>query len=501
MTDIKITTDFSYNLEHSNFSDTAIFTSSASHCNDSILVGDSNTARPTVKEFDDIEVKSIIELNGDHLHDAKRIIDQIFKNKLVKLDNKRYYFNGRECKVISDDVARRHIGKAMENGLVKVTQNRINSTHSVLQDQIINEGRANPPSLKVYFSDCVFNLTTGEIEQHSIENRNTRSLPVNYAEEYECSEFISWLKSIFSDDLQKIEYLQELIGWTLCRDNLGIEKAILLLGPPRAGKGILLKLIRALHGYGASSFRLGELCDDKMLSSMRDSHIAIDSDSVGPRAFDATAVMGLFKVITSNEPVSIKLLYVQEPLDGPLNCKLCIAANTTPSLHDESQAAANRWLPLIFNESFLGKEDPSLFEKFNSELTGIANWGLIGLLRLLKRKKFNLPKSSIEQIELMTSEGGYLSNFISDQLEFNEKYRCADNDIWNQYRVWAIQEGYELEKRHKMLSAIKNSLRRHGAEWHKSLRIDGADYRGFKGVRLKEPDNDNISLLKLSKAS
>ena len=489
-------TIISYNFNYSGYDSATLYNPSAAHCYASMA-----NIEPRVVELEDLSVKSILELNGDHLHDAKMIIKYVFRNNLIKLDNKLYYFNGRECKAISDDIARRHIGKSMENGLVKVTQTRINSTYSVLQDQIHNKGRANPPNLKVYFSDCVFNLTTGLTEEHSIENRNTRCLPVNFTEKYECPEFINWLNSIFSDDLQKVEYLQELFGWTLCRNHLGIEKAIMLLGPPRAGKGILLKLMRALHTNGASSFKLGDLHNDKTLSSMLDAHMAIDSDSVGPRSFDATTVMGLFKVITSNEPVSIKLLYVQEPVDMPLNCKLCIAANNTPILHDESQAAANRWLPLIFKQSFLGQEDHSLYSKLSSELTGIANWALVGLQRLYNRRKFVLPESSVEQVEQMASAGGYLNNFISDELEFNDNYRCTDNDIWNRYRDWAIKGGYELEKRPALLAVIKDVLNKHGAEWQKSVRIGNSDYRGFKGVRPKPTVNCNASLFNLPIAS
>lgn len=495
MNDTK-TTNISYSFNFSNHEDTSLLNPSASHCKDTMV-----NKVPEVMDLEELSVMSIMELNGDHLHDAKMIIKNVFKNHLIKLDNKLYYFNGKECKAISDDIARRHIGKAMENGLVKVTQNRINSTYSVLQDQIQNKGRANPPNLNVYFSNCVFNLMTGKIEEHSIDNRNTRCLPVNFVEEFDCPEFIKWLNDIFSDDLQKIDYLQELFGWTLCRNNLGIEKAIMFLGPPRAGKGILLKIMRALHKNGASSFKLGDLHNDKVLSSMLDAHMAIDSDSVGPRSFDASTVMGLFKVITSNEPVGIKLLYVQEPVDMPLNCKLCIAANNTPILHDESQAAANRWLPLIFKQSFLGQEDHSLYDKFSSELTGIANWALVGLQRLYKRGKFILPESSIDQVEQMASAGGYLNNFIIDELEFAKDYRCTDSDIWNRYRVWATRGGYELEKRPALLTVIKDVLNKHGAEWQKSVRIGSTDYRGFKGVRPKPARNDNISTLNLPIAS
>lgn len=458
---------------------------SAAHFQPSITSDAERTLQPTLLYFDQLDVESILELNGDHLNDAKLILENVFNHKLIKLDNKLHFFNGRDCVAINDDVMRRHIAKAMGNGSIRVTQNRIASTYAVLKDQIPNGGSANPPNLKVFFSDCVFNLATGKVEQHSIDNRNTRSLAVKYNTKPKCPSFKRWLKKTFSDDLDNVAYLQELIGWTLCRNNFGIEKAIMLLGPPRAGKGILLRLIRSLHNGGASSFRFGNLCDDRTLSSMRDSYIAIDSDAVSPKKFDAHSVMGLFKVITSNESVPNKLLYIQDMQDSALNCKLCIAANSSPVLIDDSQASANRWLPLIFNKSFQGKEDTTLFNKFNSELEGIVNWAFAGLKRLVKRKQFKLPKASIEQLELMASEGGSLHTFISDELVIDKSYRCSEKDVWEQYSNWANRNGYEVEKRALIIRAVEDAVRQYGVRRHKSVKINGRDQRGFYGLSPK----------------
>jgi P4 family phage/plasmid primase-like protien len=486
MTKTNKTNSISYSLNFSTSLNTGVDFPSASHLNYSMDGSSSVKPNIIIKEFEDIEVKAISELNGDHLHDAIIIIESTFDNKLIKLDNKIHYFNGREWKLVNDDVARRHIANSMKNGFLKVTKSRIESTLAVLKDQILNQGRPNPSDLRVYFADKVFNLVTSKCEPHSIQNRNTRSLPVNFCKKYECSSFLDWLKVIFSDDLQKVDYLQEIIGWTLCRNNLGIEKAIMFLGPPRAGKGVLLRIMRLLHGIGASSFTLGELGDDKHLSAMRNVHIAIDSDSVGPRKADARSVMGLFKVITSNEPISVKLLYVQEPLDGPLNCKLCIASNSAPVMYDDSSAAANRWLPLIFQQSFLGREDPELFSKFEKEIKGIANWALEGLIRLAKRKAFSLPQSSLDQIETLKSDGSYLNSFIQSELtlgEKDDKLRCSELEMWDAYVVWATGEGRKLTSRKSLFKAVEDSLRSKGVYRMKSVWIGKKSPPGFYNVK------------------
>ena len=78
----------------------------------------------------------------------------------------------------------------------------------------------------------------------------------------------------------------------------GIEKAVLFIGPPRAGKGVIARIIFALLDSGAIPFSLSELDDNKRLSGMRHARVAIDPDAVGAGQRNARYVMGLFKIIT-----------------------------------------------------------------------------------------------------------------------------------------------------------------------------------------------------------
>jgi P4 family phage/plasmid primase-like protien len=480
----------------------------ASHLTDTIsdACSKDNEPEPLSKdvidicEIENIKSEPVTGLTGDQLNDANRIIDSTFAHKLVNLDNNIHFYNGRDSQPLDGNVARRLIGLAMEGGIFKVTQTRIKGTYSVLKDQIQNSGRPDPVDSKIYFKDCVFNLIINEIEKHNIENKNTRTLSVDYSESSECPKFIEWLNDIFEGEVERVEYLQELLGWTLCRDNLGIEKAIMMIGPPRAGKGIVVRIIRALHGKGATSLNLGELDDNKRLSAMMNAHIAIDSDAVGPSKSNAKAVMGLFKVITSNEPIGVKQLYIQKPVEGPLNCKLCIAANSAPIMFDNSAATANRWLPLVFDKSFLGKEDPDLFKVIEDELAGIASWALLGLKRLVERKKFILPKSSLNQIELLISDSGNIHDFISEELTINKDLRCRESEVWDKYVLWAFREGHDKGNRPLIIKSIEDAMRSQGVKRAKSIKMsDGKWDRGFYGIK---PKNEiipmNVSHLNLS---
>jgi P4 family phage/plasmid primase-like protien len=500
MADIKATINFSNDFEFSNLLGTDLYNiSSASHCNNSI--SDSNSDKTNVVEFKSLEVDAIPYLNGDHLNDARHIKELSFKNSLIKLNGKLHFFNGVECTPTDDSLVRKFIADSMLNGLCKVTKGRIEGTYAVLVDQIIYCGEANPPHKKIFFSNGAYNLETKQLEQHQKENKNTRVLAAEYQQSYDCPNFKKWLESIFEHEPERIDYLQELMGWTLSRHNFGIEKAIMLIGPARAGKGVLINLLREIHGKGASSFILGNLDNDKQLSAMQGSHLSIDSDCVSPRKFDANAVMGRFKVLTSNEPTPIRLLYSQEVIDSPLNSKLLIAANSVPLMLDNSAATANRWLPLVFDKNFLGKEDPELKSKFLKEIYGITNWALEGLERLVERKRFALPQSSIEQINSMMSANGSLGDFISEELTIDKNLSCKDVDIYNRYKAWSSREGYQEESRPMVIKALEDALRQYGVKKASSVGTKNGP-RGFRGIGLKKSKHlSSVSEINLPETS
>lgn len=454
---------------------------SASHCKDSM----SDVAVDTgIVDLESLKVEPIPYLNGDQLNDALLIKEYSFQNRLIKLDGRLHFFNGRESAPLDASLARKYIGDSMANGAVRVSSARITGTYNILQDQIINRGRSNPPHKKVFFRNGVYNLLTKRLEPHDEANFNTRTLSVSYKQNYDCPKFINWLEDIFEYEPEKIGYLQELIGWTLTRHNLGIEKAMILIGPTRAGKGVLMRLLKRIHGEGATSFVLGNLNDDKQLFSLQSSHLAIETDTADPKNFEVNAVVGRFKVITSNEPTPIRQLYTNDVIDCALNCKLLIGGNDIPLMPDDSSATAHRWLPLIFDKSFQGKEDSELLSRLLKEIDGIANWAMEGLARLMERKRFILPNSSVERIETLISGGGTIGSFINDELVIDRKLSTKDIDLYDRYQGWATKGGYKIQPSSDFKKALAAALQKDGVTRAKSIGTKNGP-RGFRGFGLK----------------
>ncbi|MFC6979491.1 hypothetical protein [Microbulbifer taiwanensis] len=257
------------------------------------------------------------------------------------------------------------MARALSSGPKAVTHNLLSGTLQVLKDQAPRIGTPDPTEPVAFFLNGALELSTGSLRPICPADRNTRTLSVNYDPAAIAPRFSAWVAEIFSNEPARIALAQEIFGWTFCRASLGLHKAVLLIGPQRAGKGVLLAILEALHGGapGAAAFTLGELDNPKVLSSLARAHVGIDSDAVGPAPRNARAVLGLFKRITAGESVDIPQLYQQHALSAPIPTKLFFACNSAPTLWDDSAAAAHRFVPLVFDQSFIGREDPTLVQR------------------------------------------------------------------------------------------------------------------------------------------
>ncbi len=434
--------------------------------------------------FKEFEVPARQDFPGDDVNDAIHMLGAIFRGRLRVYAGTFYWWTGRLWEPLGKGAVKRSVGLAIRADRKKATSSRVSSIFEEMRNQA-QTLEPDPPAPRVYFLNGVLDIPSGTFISHDPSNGTTRTLSVNYDPTATAPQWLSWLREIFQNEPERIELLQELIGWLLVRHTFGIEKAVLFVGPPRAGKGVIARMGQALLGSGATTFRLNELDDPKLLASLRGKHVAIDPDAVSAAPRNARSVMGLFKAITSNDPIALTLLYTQEPWQGQLDCKLLVLANSVPSMFDDSAATANRWVPLVFDRSYLGSEDPELFKRLAGELTGIAAWAVNGLLRLVNRARFSLPQSSLDQLDSLISDGGTVQDFIGECLLVGQEHRCSETELWEAYRGWAVNSGHELGKRRHVLKSLEDALRGEGVRRSKSVRLeDGRDHRGFYGAGI-----------------
>lgn len=449
---------------------------------------------PVVQEFETFDPGCGFAGTGDHEIDARAVLTASHGRLAVEISGSLRWWNGSAWQRAEERHVKRVIANAMTGAGAKTSSGRINGTADVLK--ILAPSKPHTlASRNVFFNNGVLDPLTGVITPHSPANGNTSTLSVEYAPGSRPAVWEAWLLDLFEGEPERVELLQEMMGWCLCNDNLGIQKAMCIVGPKRAGKGTVLNVLQALlTPEQATPFEFSTLNDCKTLGSIKDAQVAIDADAGTPKRDDARGVRECFLKITAGDAMSVKMLYTQTPWTGRATCKILTASNRLPGDFDDSGAMAGRWIPLVFSKTFFGKEDPALLERLIAELPAIAVWAVEGLRRLAIRGRFMLPESSVSAMDSIESAASPLLEFVEDCLHVEANGKASSEAIYSAYGMWAARAGIATRMdRRAFQKSLAETLQGKGAMSKKSIRVEGGVKRGWEGVRLRgiptAPDN------------
>jgi P4 family phage/plasmid primase-like protien len=241
----------------------------------------------------------------------------------------------------------------------------------------------------------LLNVMTDELKPHIPEYLSFVQLPVRYDPDATCMKITKFLTQVLSKE--DISTLVRVFGYCLFRSAC-YEKAVMLIGPGRNGKSVLIKLVEALVGHeNVSHASLQELLSDRFASA--DLYCKLVNTYADLEA-DKLINTGRFKTLVSGD--TIRAQKKHQPAFSFRNYALLIfSTNKIPESEDKSYAYYRRWVILSLNRVFEGEEeDTGLVNKLTtdeSELSGFLNLALKGLKKLIKEGGFK--DVSVEKIK------------------------------------------------------------------------------------------------------
>jgi putative DNA primase/helicase len=278
------------------------------------------------------------------------------------------------------------------------------------------DGSSRDPRDFIAFKNGLLHIKTRKLISPTPAFFNANALDFDYdATAKSPTEFLSFLQSIFPDDVEAIEAVQEWIGYFLTPDT-SQQKSLLFVGPPRSGKGTFGRILARLVGAANTCApTLTTLATQFGLQHLIGKRLAIISDARASGR-DILAITEALLRITGEDYVSIPRKF-KDDFTCRLTTRFLIMSNELPALADSSGALASRFIILRMTKSFLGKEDHGLEERLNAEIPQIVNWGLDGLDRLNKRGHFIQPASAVHLVEQLDSLGSPIKEFLSDHCD------------------------------------------------------------------------------------
>jgi P4 family phage/plasmid primase-like protien len=342
---------------------------------------------------------------------------------------------------------------------------------------------AKPAASKlVSLKNGIFHLEDSILIPHSLGFFTQNSLPFEYNQTAASPTWDGFLRSVWGDDQESIDTLQEMFGYILSGDTRQ-QKFFNIIGPRRSGKGTINKVLVALLGqHNTVAPELGELCDTFGLQPWLGKLLASFTDARAPERNRSAVVSQLLRIV-GGDTITVNRKN-KEAWNGYLPTRLVIYSNEVLQLTENSNALTGRMIVLKMSKSFFNKEDTDLSHKLEQELGGIFNWAMEGLKRRIARGgHFMQPHSGKEYLDLMAELGNPIGSFSEDALEFSPDYMVSKEEVFACYKHWALKKsmppGTEQAFKRRFLAATQEQLVR-----SEQVRDNGDRQQVYMGVRL-----------------
>lgn len=296
-------------------------------------------------------------------------------------------------------------------------------------------------------------------------------------------EFERFLDSVWPDDRESQDTLQELFGYALTCDTRQ-QKLFMLEGPKRSGKGTIARVLTQMIGpANICAPTLASLGTNFGLMPLIGKQLAVISDArLGGRA-DQQAIAERLLSISGEDALTVDRKF-REPWTGRLGARFIILTNELPRLADASGALVSRFILLKLTESFYGREDLGLTDRLLAELPSILNWAIEGWRRLQERGHFIQPTSALEAIQDLEDLASPIAAFVSDRCDVGPDLEVEIGTLFGDWRDWCEDQGRKPTNRQTFGRDLNAAVRT-----IKIVRTREEDVRTrkYRGIGLASP--------------
>ncbi|MBA7554888.1 hypothetical protein ES705_47527 [subsurface metagenome] len=281
-----------------------------------------------------------------------------------------------------------------------------------------------------------------------------------------------------------MELLQEWFGYCLTPDTRQ-HKMLMLVGPKRAGKGTIGRILTAILGeQNVAGPTLSDLASNFGLWPLIGKPLAIVPDARLSGRQNLAQITERLLAISGEDYLTIDRKH-QEQVTLKLKTRIMLITNELPWLGDSSGALANRFLILSFTESFLGKENINLTDTLLEELPGILLWAIEGRQRLLKRGHFVQPKSVAQELEELEDLSSPIRVYVRERLIIGPGHTVTVDNIYQDYRGWCEKNGSRSPSRREVFCRDLRAVLPKGIGII-NRRSGKKRFRVYKGIGLKD---------------
>jgi putative DNA primase/helicase len=309
------------------------------------------------------------------------------------------------------------------------TSRRITEVVFMIKTQTYSE-REDPPAEIVNTRSGLLNVITGELKPHDPRIFSTSQVPIRMIVDAKCPRVKHFITQIVKED--DVRVVQEILGFVLLGD-YRIQKAVMFIGDGSNGKSTLIELIRRFLGKGnTSSIALQDLTTNDFARNRLYGKMANLFADLPDMALHNT---GFFKMMTGGDSMYADIKF-KEGFDFFNKAKLIFSCNKLPTAYDETDAFFRRWVFLNFPNKFEGEAaNQNILDEIatEEEMSGLLNWALEGLTRLLKNKDFTNSRKTEEIRDYYERMSSPIAAFLNDKVSEEANGRVTKQELYRAF--------------------------------------------------------------------
>lgn len=358
-------------------------------------------------------------------------------------DGQPYFYNGEYWEQVPLHDLRqllRHVGKKI--GIDKYTAEYHSFSDSLLKQFFVSMAllrNDEDDGVKINLQNGTYEFSKGgKLRAFNKADYLTYQLPFAYNPDATAPIFEQYLNKVLPDkSCQAV--LAEYLGYVFTH-GLRMDKCLILLGNGANGKSVFFDIACALLGKdNITNYSLRDL--DNPNARAQISHKLLNYSS----EMDAGIKKDTFKQLVSGEPIQAKLLYKDVHLIKKY-AKLMFNANELPKDVEYNDAFFRRWLIVPFNVTIpAGEQDKNLSGRIiGSELSGIFNWVLSGLQRLIEQTAFTPCHEAEAALQEYRQESDSVFQFIRHYNYVPSQIHCRTlAEVYKTYTSFCSDNGFK----------------------------------------------------------
>ncbi|MBS9773787.1 MAG: DNA primase [Tenacibaculum sp.] len=383
---------------------------------------------------------------------------------LCKQNSDIYLYNGAYWEIINEELFKHFLGEiAKKMGVPYFTEKDFNFKEQLykqfISDTFLETESVSPNKVSINLLNGTFDIDNKtELRPFNQKDFFTYQLPFNYEPDAKAPIFQEYLNTVLPDkSLQNI--LSEYLGSLFIKngnDKLKLEKVLILYGSGANGKSVFFDVVNALLGKeNTSNYSLQDLTNENGYYRAEIGNKLLNYAS----EINGKLESAIFKQLASGEPITARSPY-GKPYILKQYAKLIFNSNILPREVEQTNAFFRRFLIVPFKVTIPEeKQDKNLHTKIiGNELSGVFNWVLEGLNRLLKNKNFTYSEGADKAVEDYKKQSDSVKMFLDENnYKPNIEVFIKIKDLYIEYRNYCLEDGFKPVNKSNFKRRLENN--------------------------------------------